>query len=638
MLQSLRDRTSGVVAWFIVGLLIIPFAFFGIEQFATGTADPKIATVGDKDITQSEFRNAYNQRYQRLVQMLGENFDASTLDQAAFRSGVLEDMIRQEAQLQYASEEGWRVSDQELMAFLRTVPAFQQEGTFSPQTYRDRLARQGIEPERYESQLRDGLRSEQLRTAVVSSAFTVAPELERARAVRAQQRTFEMVRVPASRFLSESEPADDAVAEAYETSKEEYRVPERVRLAYLEIDRDALAEAQPAPEEGVLRRIYEAEAASRFSEPERREVRHILTEGEDAEARIREAAQRVASGEDFAAVASEVSDDSGSAEDGGSLGWIERGEMVPAFEEAAFALPVGELSDPVESEFGWHVIRVERIDEPQTLPFEDESVQQQLERMYREREADVIFREALETVERVSFEQPASLEPAAEAAGLEVQVSDWLARGSNAGLLSNPEVAEVAFGDSLAAGENSRPLEIAPGRVLVVRQREHEESRVQPLEEVREAVASRLRRERAGARAREVAENMLQSLREGTELASLAESRELELEIAESVARDSSSWDRRVLDVAFSLPRPDQAGSNVVAELVGFGSEGFGVIALQSVTVPEAADDDVDTLRQRISGRLAGAEYAGYEQHITEAIDVERHRSVSDAETQGQQP
>lgn len=638
MLQSLRDRTSGVVAWFIVGLLIIPFAFFGIEQFATGTADPKIATVGDKDITQSEFRNAYNQRYQRLVQMLGENFDASTLDQAAFRSSVLEDMIRQAAQLQYASEQGWRVSDQEVMAFLRTVPAFQQEGTFSPEAYRDRLARQGIEPERYESQLRDGLRSEQLRTAVVSSAFTVAPELERARAVRAQERTFEMVRVPASRYLSESEPADDAVAEAYETSREEYRVPERVKLAYLEIDRDALAEAQPAPEEGVLRRIYESEAASRFAEPERREVRHILTEGEDAETRIREAAQRIASGEDFAVVASEVSDDSGSAGDGGSLGWIERGEMVPAFEEAAFSLPVGELSDPVESEFGWHVIRVEQIDESQTLPFEDETVQQQLERMYREREADVIFREALETVERLAFEQPASLEPAAEAAGLEVQVSDWLARGSNAGLLSNPEVAEVAFGDSLAAGENSRPLEIAPGRVLVVRQREHEESRIQPLDEVREAVASRLRRERAGARAREVAENMLQSLREGTGLASLAESRELQLEIAESVARDSSSWDRRVLDVAFSLPRPDQAESDVVADLVGFGSEGFGVIALQSVTVPEATDGDVDTLRQRISGRLAGAEYAGYEQHITEAIVVERHRAVSDAETQGQQP
>ncbi|MHA7833614.1 MAG: SurA N-terminal domain-containing protein, partial [Algiphilus sp.] len=225
MLQSLRDRMSGVVAWFIVGLLIIPFAFFGIDQFTTSNANPEVASVGDRDITLREFQNAYNQRYQRLVQMLGENFDPSTLDRGVMRQAVLEDMIQQEARLQYAQRQGWRVSDQVLMQFLQEVPAFQRDGQFSPDAYRELLAQQGMSPQGYEQQLREGLRAEQLRNAVVNSAFVVPEEVARARAVREQQRSFAAVRVPVSRFLGEIEADDAALQATYEANRDAYRVP-----------------------------------------------------------------------------------------------------------------------------------------------------------------------------------------------------------------------------------------------------------------------------------------------------------------------------------------------------------------------------------------------------------------------------
>lgn len=628
MLQSLRDRTSGLVAWFIVGLLIIPFAFFGIEQFATGNPDPEIATVGDEEITMREFRNAYNQRYQRLIQMLGEDFDVSQLDQAALREGVLESMIQEKARLQYAERRGWRTSDQAVVDFLRSVPAFQQDGRFSSERYRQLLAQQGMDPQRYERQLREGLRAEQLRNAVVNSAFVVPKEAERVDALRGQRRDFDYVRVPVSRYLGESEPEEAAVREAYEAERDRWQVPERVRLAYLEIDRENLASEQPKPEESVLRRIYEAEAESRFSEPERRRVRHILVEGEGARAKLEEAAQRIADGADFGEVAAELSEDPGSAEEGGSLGWVERGEMVPGFEEAAFALDQGAVSEPVESEFGWHLIRVDEIEESRTRGFQDEEVQERLLRIYREREADVVFREIYETVEQISFEQAASLEPAAEAAGLEVETTEWLPRGSEEALLAHPEVAEAAFSESLRAGENSRPIEIAPGRVVVIRQAEYQEARVRDLEEVREEVASRLRRERARERAAEVAERMLEGLLDGAELSALAEEESLELRTAEDVTRGSGEWQGRILSAVFAMPRPAQA-DGVVARRVDPGDDGIGVLRLRAVHDGEVAGVD-EQLARRLRGRVAGAEFAGVENHIAEAVTVERQHSADD--------
>lgn len=628
MLQSLRDRTSGVVAWFIVGLLIIPFAFFGIEQFATGNPDPEIATVGDQEITMREFRNAYNLRYQRLLQMLGEDFDVSQLDQAALREGVLESMIQEQARLQYAERHGWRTSDQAIVDFLRSVPAFQQDGRFSGERYRQLLDQQGMTPERYEQQLREGLRAEQLRNAVVSSAFVLPEEVERVAALRGQRRDFQYVRVPVSRYLGESEPDQAAVRAAYEAERDRWQVPERVRLAYIEIDRDALAKEQAKPQESVLRRIYEAEAKSRFSEPERRRVRHILLEGEGARARLEEAARRIEAGADFAEVAAELSEDPGSAEEGGDLGWIERGDMVPAFEEAAFALEEGALSEPVKSEFGWHLIRVEEIEEARTRPFDDPEVQERLLRIYREREADVAFREIYDTVERISFEQAASLEPAAEAAGLEVQTTDWLARGSDEGLLAYPEVAEAAFSEALRAGENSRPIELSPGRVVVVRQAEHEPARVREFEEVRDKVAARLRQERARKRAAEAAEEMLQALREGAALSQLADEADLELRAAEGVTRDSSDWQGRVLDAVFAMPRPAQSEAPV-ARSVDLGQEGIGVVHLLAVNDGEHVEAG-EQLARRLRGRAAGAEFAGVEAYIAEAVEVERRHSVDD--------
>lgn len=632
MLQSLRERTSGVVAWFIVGLLTIPFAFFGIDQFATGTADPKVATVGDEDITLNEFRNAYAQRYQRLVQMLGEDFDASTLDQTAFRSAVLEGMISESANQQYAAKQGWRVSDEALVGFLREVPAFQQDGSFSPEAYRTMLSRQGLSPARYERDLREGLRVEQLRQAVVDSAFLTSVERRHIRAIAEQRRSFDVVRIPATRFLREIEPTEEQLQAAYEANKSQYQLPERVRLSYVVLDRNDIAASQSAPDASVLREIYEAEKA-RLSQPEQREVRHILAEGADGRERIEAAAERIRGGESFEDVAADVSDDSGSAEEGGRLGRIERGDMVPGFEEAAFGLAQDTLSEPVETEFGWHLIRVDAIEEATTQAFDAPEVQERLLSLYAQREADVVFRDSLETLERLAFEQPTSLEPAATEIDARVQETQWLTREDQEGLFANPRVVEAAFSEVVMAGENSTPIEVSPSRVIVLRQRGYEEARIRDFREVRDQVAADYRAREARQRAESLADEISARIAGGETLTEVAETLDLSVRSVDAVQRNTSDTDRRIVRTVFSMPRPDRVDGRVSLQRVPLGDEGVALVQLRSVmtdeTAPSVADattapDSDPRIIERLRGRTAGLEFDAYSQHIAQSVSVNR--------------
>lgn len=636
MLQSLRDRMSGVVAWFIVGLLIIPFAFFGIDQFAGSSPDPTMATVGDEDITLRDFRDAYAQRYQRLLQMLGDDFDPSELEQSEFRRAVLDDLIRESAQAQYAERHGWRVSDDEIAAFLRTVPAFQEDGRFSPSRYRSLLQRQGMSPSSYENQLRQGLRVEQLRNVVVDSAFSTPEEIAKLRRLEEQRRSFDVVRVPVSRFLGDIEIDDEAVEAHYRANRERFRVPERVRLAYVQVDADEIAERHEAPSEAILREIYEAQAEQRFRQAERRRVRHILIRDDDAEARLAELRERIEDAGSFAELAEEHSQDPGSASRGGDLGWIEREQMVPEFDEVAFALSAGELSPPVQSEFGWHLIRVDEVREDAVRPFDDENVQQTLKRMYRERETENAFRDAVERLEELTFEHAASLEPAAEAIGVEVRETDWLERGSNEGIFALPGVQQAAFDELVKAGENSMPISASPRRVLVVRELDREPSRVRDLDEVRDRIVGTLREVEATAQARRLAEELIARARDGEALEALVEEAgNLNIDRLDDVSRRSDRADRAVVQRAFAMARPhDEADEAASFSTTDLGERGVALIRLRSVAADDdTADDERREMRARqLAGRIANGEFAAYQQHINDDVRVRIRRPIDDVE------
>lgn len=628
MLQNIRDRLTGPFVWFIVGIIVIPFAFFGIETFRTGGGDPTLATVGDQKITQSQFRAGYDQRLQQLQALMGDSFRADLIDQERFRKTVLDDMVQESLLRQHVRKAGYRASDAELINAISAIPAFQEDGKFSSELYRSRLAQQGYDPNRFETQMREALVIDQMREGLLQSSFVSEVGAAQSYRVNEQQRWLAYALFEAARYLPQVQISDAQVQERYEAQKARFQAPERMRAAYVELSLDALPPA-PKPEEAYLRSIYEAEKAARFSTAEERHARHILVafgaDKDKARERAEALAQQLAKGGDFAALASAQSDDPGSKGKGGDLGWIKRGQMVEKFEEALFALEEGAVSAPVETEFGWHLIKLDALREAQTRPFDDPAVQAELVEMYRRRDAERRFQEMSEKLEQAAFESPSSLAPAAEAVGLEVQTTDWFTRETGTGLAAQPAVREAAFSqDVLEAGENSRPVTLGEKRLVVLRKAEHEPPRQKPLEEVADTLRQELKLEGARALAAKDAAAALEALASGRPLEQVVTGTRARLQAPGLVGRDASGTDPKILETLFRLPRPAEGQASRTQVTLGSGD--VAVVVSTAVVDGDWSAAAEDERRQQMAQRreaLAGAEFAAYRADLAERIDVE---------------
>lgn len=625
MLQQIRDRTSGLVAGFIVAIIVIPFAFFGIDSFSGGGGDPVVAKVGGQKIRESQFRAAYDQRYRQLQALMGENFRSDLFDQTKFREAVLQDLTQEAMLRQHTEESGYRANDAVLFRTISSIPAFQTDGKFDSKLYLDRLSMQGQTPARFESQLRDSVELDQLRSAVVDSAFVVPKQAQANYKLATQTRALSYLVFDPARYADQISIADDEVKARYEQDKSRYMAPERLKLAYVELALDRMPQVQE-PADDVLKVLYDAEKASRFTTQEERKARHILVSfGADkgaAKKKIEDLAARLKGGADFATLARESSDDTGSRAEGGDLGWVRRGQMVESFEKKLYDLKAGEVSAPVETEFGWHLIRVDEIKPSVVRTLDEPAVRAELVELYRNRERQKRYQESLERLETLAFETPGSLEPVAEALGLQVQTTDWFQRTGGTGLLANAAVRDAAFShEVLTDGENSKPLQTGENTVVVIRKAEYEAPRQRTFEEVAAEVRAQLRDEAAKARARADAAEALKAAQNGTPLEQVAQSSGVELRSPGLVGRVGSSEDVRLIEALFKMPRP-AAGAASFRE-IELSTGGIAVAMLGAVNEstydPQQAAEETARLRDLV----AGSEFAGYRQSIEREIRIE---------------
>lgn len=626
MLQSIRDRLTGPIVWFVIGLIAIPFAFWGIDSFSSGgNSDPVLAKIGDSKITQGQFRQAYEQRYQQYRSLLGENFRADLFDQGQFRSSILDDMVQESALRQFARDSGYRASDATLRDFLTSVPAFQKDGKFSADTYKQLLERQGLKADRYESQVRESLVIEQLRASVQETAFVTPADAWEAFRLENQARSITVVPVAAAGFREQVKVSDEQIASRYESDKAQYMAPERIKLAYVELDRTKLQPAE-APAAEALKTIYDAEKDARFGSAEERRASHILVAfGADksvAKKKAEDLLAQLRAGGDFAKLAESNSEDPGSKTKGGDLGWIKKGMMVPRFEEAVFGLKAGEIAGPVETEFGWHLIRLDELKAAATRPFDDQTVQTELLEAYRTREADRRFQELSAKLEQLAFEKP-DLAAVAQELGLTVQNTDWFARAGGAGIAALDPVKQAAFSpEVLTDGENSKPLTASPDSVVVIRKSEYEPARQKPLDEVRDAVREAVTVSEASRLAKAAAEALLAEVKGGAELKVAATARKLEVKYSGDAKRRQADVDAAVLEAAFKLPRPEAGKAEV--RMVETGRDAV-VLALSAVIDPpraEGKDAALDEERSRLRDSLAGAEFAAYRKSVEDEVKV----------------
>jgi peptidyl-prolyl cis-trans isomerase D len=627
MLQQIRDRTTGLIAGFIVALIAIPFAFFGIESFRSDGGDPVVAKVGGQKIYESQFKRAFDQRYQQLVSLMGENFRADMLDQNRLRKSVLDEMTRETMLKQFTASEGYQVDDATIFTALTSDPAFQKDGKFDPETYRNVLASAGYTPDRYEKQLRDSLQVNQMRDALVETTFVTDVQVDQALRLDNEERTVQYALFETARYRDRVTVSQDEIQQRYDETRESYQAPERIKLDYIELSPSSVGDTS-APGDDVLKVLYDAEKDSRFKTREERKASHILiTFGADKSAareKIDAIAKQLADGADFATLAQQDSEDPGSKASGGDLGWVARGQMVDAFEQALFSLQAGQVSEPVETEFGWHLIKLDEVKPSITRSFDDPEVKKELTELFVNRERQQRFQEMSEKLEQLAFENPASLGPVSEALGLKVQTSDWFTRDGGTGIAANEAVKTAAFStEVLDDGENSKPLALGDNRVAVIRKAEYEPPRQKALEEVADQVRDQLINERARGMAAQDADEVINAVKSGTAFQEIVSAKNGELRNPGSIRRDDKQVESVIVAETFKMPRPADGETRYAQAALGNGSH--AVIALSAVTTPAVptSGDARQTRSGRLRDVLAGGEFMSYLDVIERNVGIE---------------
>ena len=522
MLLHIRKKASGWVAWIIVILISIPFAFWGINSYFDGASEIKVANVDGDSITQQAYQNALQNQRRFMQRQFGEQFDPAMTDSPQFRQQVLEGLVGQRLIQNYVRDQGLRISDDALSQRMLNNNAFQEDGKFSEAAYRRTLASAGYSPEGWEARERINGAIEQLRTGLANTAFSVDAEVEQILALNLQQRDADYYVIAAQPF-EEGVIVEDAEIEAeYDANIDNYQQGARIKVDYLELSVNQVAADLPDLTEEEITAAYER-TKGQHMRPEARKASHILfrlaeeaPEEQQAEvtAKAEAALARANTGEDFAALAEELSEDPGSGSKGGDLGLVAKGQMVPPFEEAVFDMVADEIRGLVKTDFGLHIIKLTELTPERQLALSD--VREEIISAEKRRSAANQFGEVIETLRNLVFESPESLQQASDTLGLEIKTSDWFDRNTGAGIAENPLVRAAAFSDVvLQEGINSEVVELEKDTAIALSRNEYEEPRAQTLEEVRDGIVSILTARKAAEVAEAKGQELIASLQAG---------------------------------------------------------------------------------------------------------------------------
>ncbi len=623
MLQDIRKSTQGTAAKVVIGLIVISFALFGIESILLGGGGSSVAEVNGESVSPLELQQAVDTQRRQLMAMMGDDLDPELLDEQRLGARALEGIINRKLVMQSARGMGLTVSEEELGAVIGGMEQFHIDGQFSPEMYRSMLASAGYTPGAFKQALRDDLVLNQLRAGLTGSDFATPAELALNARVLAERRDIRYLTIPLEPFLAASEPATAEVAAWYRANEERFMSPESVELDYVEL---ALEDFREPVAERDLEEEYRIEVDSYQYQTENR-VAHILLErasGESADdyaGRIAAAQAALAAGQDFAAVAAELSDDVGSASNGGDLGFS-AGDAFPEEMEAAIAqLEIDVISEPVVTEAGTHILLVteRREADPPTLA----ELRPQLELRLQDRQARVALLLAVERLRDLVF-TASDLSRPAEELGLEVKRSEPVTRDQQTGPLAAPGILRAAFSeDVLGLGHNSEVVELGGDRFMAVNLHRHNKPELQPLEAVEAAIVADLTRERAREALQRAAEEAVVAVAAGTEtMEALALREGYDWQVELGARRDNSTVPAPVLQRAFTLPAP---ASNPVVDYVLQTSGDAQVLQLVRVEPGELAGlppEQQRTLRQRIAGEFGAVLQTEHEQGLRTAAEI----------------
>ncbi len=620
MLQDIRQSTKGTAAKVIIALIVISFAFFGIESILLGGSGGGIGEVNGEEISAAELQQAVNMQRNQLINQMGENIDPSLLEEERVLPQAKQAVIARKLLMQAADNLKLTISNKELSATIANMEQFQVDGAFSPDLYKQVLSNAGFTPASFKASLYSDMLINQLRSGIAGSEFATEAELAASIRLMAEQRDLRFLTITKESLGELPEPTEDELQDYYANHKAEFMTPESVDLDYIQLTPANFI--KPVEEADVVT-AYE-EAMADFKATQEHRVSHILlAEGSAAEIaeRLAQALGRIDSGEAFAEVAADLSDDVGSVNNGGDLGFTS-GEAFPEeMEEVIAQLEVGAISEPIKTDAGTHLITVtERRDIERPSLGE---MRPQLTEMLAQQAARTELLRTVEELKDLSFNAE-DLDGPAEALSLTLQRANAVTRYEAESLLANPALLEAAFSEEvLQEGHNSDVIELADNTFVALRVRQHHEPALKSLDEVKEEVKARLITQREREALTEEATKVLTALSDGADPKALAEEKGYDIQVELAADRRNPNLPREILSQAFTLPAPagdapsrevliSSAGDAIVLELLA-------VIAGDLSTVSE---QERQQLERFLSSEAANVLNLEYQQGLRTQADI----------------
>lgn len=623
MLQTIHDKAKGWIAYAIVGIITVPFALFGINQYFEGGGKLVAAVVDGEEIGVQTVQNTLLEIKQQFGGQLPPGMDDEALKTAALNSVIDRTLMQQKVR-----DSGYLASDQEVADAITAISVFQKDGKFDQQTYESFLKMQRRDPASFEAQVRTELSQQQFRDSILDTAFLPKADIERYEALRNQQRELETFTLKMADFQAQAQVTDQQVADYYAQHKAAFMTEEKVQLAYLELKRDDLAQKMTV-DDAALRQWFDSNA-DHYAKPEERIVSHILVSVNDpseesaAKQRIDALYADIQSGKrTFEDVAKTDSDDKNTAEKGGFLGAVVAADWGPEFIKAVTALKVGETSEPVKTEAGYEIIRVTAINPAVAQEFS--AVKAAVEADYRKAQADKAFTDAADKMQTLAYENDGDLTPVATALGLSVQQSDWLTQSQGQGIAADAKVRNAAFTEAvLKSGKNSELIELADGHAVVLRVINHEAATQKSLDTVKAEIRSELLAQAARQLTAQKGEAVLAKLKTTQAWSALTEmgvGSETAVEKFGMVGRIDSKLAPEILQKAFAMSAPTDAKATWSGVALSTGD--YVVIRLKAVKAGAVA---VDTLTPAIYRQSLGLrELSAMLQGLRESAVIETH-------------
>ncbi|RTE65686.1 peptidylprolyl isomerase [Amphritea opalescens] len=625
MLQNIRDNSQGIVAKIIVGLIIVTFALFGVESLVSLTSGSNApATVNGVEISEQELLQGADLQRRQLLAQMGENADPTLLDDNLINKATLDNLIQREVLVQSAVNQDMAISDHMLDQMIINTQDFKVDGVFNPDQYQAVLRNAGLTPMMYKDLLRKESLVDYERSGYMLSAFVLDSDVDNILKLDRETRDMAYVKVGLSDYMAGVSVSADEMNAYYDAHLQDFMTEEQVAIQYLLINKADLLKEVTVDEAELQSQFDQLQAV--YNAEEQRTVSHIMIEVSDdvddatALAKAEALQQRLAAGEDFAALAESESDDPGSAAVGGDLGVYQDGMLDGPFEQAVYALKKGEVSAPVRTAFGYHLIKLTDLSESEPPVFAD--VKDQLIAEQMENKVEQLYVERVGQLTDLSFSSGDLQEPADELALKIVEVKPFGRQGGDDDITTNPRVIRAAFDEELIRdGLNSDPIELDSGRTLVLRIKEHIRPRQLSEDEVKPQITEILTFKKAGEALEASLSTELEKLQQGAERTTINGAEWL---VEDAVSRTNRTQPAEILSAAFKLPKPDQVASY---NLIALQDGSRAIVAVTAVNEPDLSEvsaEERQAMRNVLGQRTGQFDYQAMIEARTSAAEVER--------------